>query len=206
MATQAKPRVSRMPYGVGRSRQRVGPVTLKGGWGVYTSGSDNASYDLILGGTSAVNDDGRIFSDPAYPNSDIWLHSNDAVVIVLDDDGTGTDADFEILNRFGTNIFNVDEDGTVRVLGTVAHSSDRNRKEGVVSIDPAAILRDVVGLPIHRWRYRGQAVSHVGPMAQDFYSTFSVGADDTHIAGVDADGVALAAIQGLYELLMQQQV
>jgi hypothetical protein len=35
-------------------------------------------------------------------------------------------------------------------------------------------------------------------MAQDFYAAFGVGEDDTHITTVDADGVALAAIQGLY--------
>ena len=34
-------------------------------------------------------------------------------------------------------------------------------------------------------------------MAQDFYAAFGVGPDDKHIATVDADGVALAAIQGL---------
>ena len=38
---------------------------------------------------------------------------------------------------------------------------------------------------------------HAGPMAQNFYAAFGLGADDTHIATVDADGVALAAIQGL---------
>jgi hypothetical protein len=34
-------------------------------------------------------------------------------------------------------------------------------------------------------------------VAQDFYAAFNVGPDDKHIATVDADGVALAAIQGL---------
>jgi len=34
-------------------------------------------------------------------------------------------------------------------------------------------------------------------MAQDFFAAFRVGTDDKHISMVDADGVALAAIQGL---------
>jgi hypothetical protein len=34
-------------------------------------------------------------------------------------------------------------------------------------------------------------------MAQDFYAAFGLGMDDKHISMVDADGVALAAIQGL---------
>jgi hypothetical protein len=34
-------------------------------------------------------------------------------------------------------------------------------------------------------------------MAQDFAQAFGLGEDDRHITTVDADGVALAAIQGL---------
>jgi hypothetical protein len=34
-------------------------------------------------------------------------------------------------------------------------------------------------------------------MAQDFHAAFGLGTDERHIATVDADGVALAAIQGL---------
>jgi hypothetical protein len=33
---------------------------------------------------------------------------------------------------------------------------------------------------------------------QDFYAAFGLGEDGAHISTVDADGVALAAIQGLY--------
>jgi len=46
---------------------------------------------------------------------------------------------------------------------------------------------------------------HIGPMAQDFQAAFGVGADDKHIATVDADGVALAAIQGLNEILKEKE-
>jgi hypothetical protein len=42
-------------------------------------------------------------------------------------------------------------------------------------------------------------VRHIGPMAQDFYAAFQVGADDTHITTIDENGVALAAIKGLYQ-------
>ena len=41
-------------------------------------------------------------------------------------------------------------------------------------------------------------------MAQDFYAAFAVGPDDKHIATVDADGVALAAIQGLNQKLTEK--
>jgi hypothetical protein len=41
-------------------------------------------------------------------------------------------------------------------------------------------------------------------MAQDFYAAFNVGEDDKHINLVDASGVALAAIQGLYQVVREK--
>ncbi len=41
-------------------------------------------------------------------------------------------------------------------------------------------------------------------MAQDFHAAFGLGADDKRISTVDADGVALAAIQALYRLLQEK--
>jgi len=38
----------------------------------------------------------------------------------------------------------------------------------------------------------------MGPLAQDFFAAFGLGEDDKHITTIDADGVALAAIQALY--------
>jgi hypothetical protein len=61
-------------------------------------------------------------------------------------------------------------------------------------------------VPIQTWNLKTQdpAIRHVGPMAQDFYAAFGVGEDDKHINTVDADGVALAAIQGLCRLLQER--
>jgi hypothetical protein len=44
----------------------------------------------------------------------------------------------------------------------------------------------------------------MGPMAQDFYTAFGLGEDDRHITTVDADGVALAAIQALYHAFKEE--
>jgi hypothetical protein len=41
-------------------------------------------------------------------------------------------------------------------------------------------------------------------MAQDFYAAFTIGEDNKHINTIDADGVALAAIQGLYETVQEK--
>jgi len=61
------------------------------------------------------------------------------------------------------------------------------------------VLDKVASLPISRWSYKSErGVSHVGPMAQDFYAAFKLGADDKHITSIDEDGVALAAIKALH--------
>ena len=51
------------------------------------------------------------------------------------------------------------------------------------------------------WNHTAQdpSIGHMGPIARDFYGAFGLGEDDKHIATVDADGVALAAIQRLHE-------
>ncbi len=79
-------------------------------------------------------------------------------------------------------------------------TSDRNAKENFAAVSAQEILAKVAALPITRWNFKeDERTAHIGPMAQDFYSAFGTGMDDRHIATVDADGVALAAIQGLNE-------
>lgn len=81
-------------------------------------------------------------------------------------------------------------------------TSDRNAKEEFKRIDAQAVLDKVAHLPITEWRYKTQTdARHIGPMAQDFREAFGLGRDDKHITSVDADGVALAAIQGLNQKL-----
>jgi hypothetical protein len=76
--------------------------------------------------------------------------------------------------------------------------SDRNMKENIQPVDPAVILDKVAALPIATWSFKEEANgTHIGPMAQDFHAAFGFGNTDTGIMTVDADGVALAAIQAL---------
>lgn len=77
--------------------------------------------------------------------------------------------------------------------------SSREAKTEFARVDTQAMLEKVAALPITTWRYRdGEGkVRHIGPMAEDFHAAFDVGYGPRTIAGLDADGVALAAIQGL---------
>jgi hypothetical protein len=97
--------------------------------------------------------------------------------------------------------------GNILATGTITPNSDRNAKTDIVPADSEAILKRVAALPIHQWRFKTEAenVKHVGPMAQDFRAAFGLGAHETAIATVDADGVALAAIQGLNQKLQEKE-
>jgi hypothetical protein len=70
-------------------------------------------------------------------------------------------------------------------------------------VEVAEILERVLTLPVQQWRFKTEPadVKHIGPMAQDFQAAFGLGEIPTAIATVDADGVALAAIQGLNQKL-----
>ena len=84
-------------------------------------------------------------------------------------------------------------------------TSDRNAKEHFRPVNSREVLAKVARLPITEWHYKQAAeVRHLGPMAQDFRDAFGLGHDEKHIATVDADGVALAAIQGLNQKLEEQ--
>ncbi len=103
-----------------------------------------------------------------------------------------------------TEVFKVAADGTVtgKAFNT---TSDHHAKHDFVPVDSQEVLRKVSSMPISKWRFNGDGdVAHVGPMAQDFYAAFGLGQDDKHIATVDEEGVALAAIQGLNQKLEER--
>jgi hypothetical protein len=101
----------------------------------------------------------------------------------------------------GVELMRLDSGG-LWVRNTFVSSSDRNRKENFQPVDAREVLEKVAALPVSRWNYKDDPdTPHIGPMAQDFHAAFGAGADDKHITMVDADGVALAAIQGLNEKL-----
>jgi hypothetical protein len=100
----------------------------------------------------------------------------------------------------------VDNSGNLSLAGSLSQNSDRDRKQNLTRINPAEVLARVVDLPISRWEYREDPdTPHLGPMAQDFHAAFGLGGDNRHIATLDADGVALAAIQGLHRMVAEKE-
>jgi hypothetical protein len=96
------------------------------------------------------------------------------------------------------NSVRFDPSGNVIATGTFNPPSDVNVKMAFGDVDNLDVLQRVLSVPVRTWAYKSApAIRHIGPTSQDFRSAFDVGLDDKHIATVDADGVALAAIQGL---------
>jgi hypothetical protein len=99
----------------------------------------------------------------------------------------------------------VDQSGAVQARVFNA-TSDRAAKEHFTPVNPREILAKVACLPVSQWYFKQDASArHLGPVAQDFHAAFGLGADDKHIATVDADGVALVAIQGLNQKVEEQR-
>jgi hypothetical protein len=90
--------------------------------------------------------------------------------------------------------------------GTWTNSSDRNQKSNILPVNPLDVLNQLSLVPIYTWNYEAEdaAYLHMGPMAQDFFAAFDLGYSDTTITTIDADGVALAGIKALHQLVTQQ--
>ena len=84
--------------------------------------------------------------------------------------------------------------------------SARETKTDFKDLDREDLLDKVAGLDIQSWSYKTEAtgVRHIGPVAEDFYGAFGLGHSERTIVTVDADGVALAAIQALYARVQEQ--
>ena len=99
--------------------------------------------------------------------------------------------------------------GTLEVgscTGCARVQSDQNIKTNFAAISPRFILDRLAALNIKGWNYKSdeRTVRHIGPMAQDFRSAFNLGVDDKHIDMIDANGVTMAAIQGLYQMVQEK--
>jgi hypothetical protein len=87
----------------------------------------------------------------------------------------------------------------------VHESSDRNQKTNMEPVNATEVLERVLSLPVSTWAFTNRlAERHLGPMAQDFRAVFGLGDDDKTIGPRDANGVALAAIQGLNQKLEEK--
>lgn len=101
----------------------------------------------------------------------------------------------------GDDLLLLDENGNLELGGLLTEASSMYLKENFAPVEGQDVLALLADLPIMTWNYKTDDVTvrHMGPMAQDFYAAFGLGTDAEHLAPLDANGVALAAIKALYE-------
>ena len=139
-------------------------------------------------------------------------NGNDGTFVWGDDSGHSVEADADDQVVFqaggGMKVYtesDTDEDTGAELpagSGSWTSLSASAAKSNVSAVDPQQVLDGVEDLDVATWEYNSQeGVSHMGPMAEQFHDAFELGGDEERIATVDADGVALAAIQGLSEKL-----
>jgi trimeric autotransporter adhesin len=110
-----------------------------------------------------------------------------------------------LASRLPDRVINVYNGAYLSATGVWTDNSDRNAKHNFSAVDGKEILDQVAALPITSWSYKtDDSVRHIGPVAQDFHDTFGVGQDDKHIAALDSAGIALAAIQGLNQVVREK--
>lgn len=142
----------------------------------------------------------------AHNNSFVWNDNSDSDTLT-----TSAAKQFVARAAGGFTFYTKSDKSVGAVLGANSGSwtsfSDVNAKTGFDLPDPLYVLERLSAVPIQTWRYKGEdeSIIHMGPTAQDFYGAFGLGNDDRQIVTVDADGVTMAAIQGLYELVREQQ-
>lgn len=121
--------------------------------------------------------------------------------------GTTTGHPVQVLVGAGVHTtFETNGDVTIQG-GVLIENSNVHAKENFVAVDPQEVLALLDEVSISTWNFKADEADtpHMGPMAQDFYRAFGLGMDDQHIAPIDTNGVALAAIQGLYQMVQDQE-
>jgi hypothetical protein len=185
-------------------------ATVAGGANNNASGS----YAMVLGGSSNVA--AGSYSLAAGRRAKISAAQRGAFVFA---DSTNADFSSAAANEFAVRatggariVTGVDASGNpisgVRLApggGAWQVLSDRAAKANITPVDGQEILRELASIPIDTFNYKSQdaAIHHIGPMAQDF-ARLGVGENDKYINEMDANGVALAAIQGLDQIVSQQ--
>ncbi|MFL7792274.1 MAG: tail fiber domain-containing protein [Anaerolineae bacterium] len=177
-------------------------ATVSGGYDNTASGD----FAIIPGGFSNTASGGYSFAagddaNATHPGSFVWSSG------------------YESTSSWYTNTFTARAHGGVRFYtasgtgtgvqlsaggGSWGTLSDRNAKANFADVDPEQVLEVLAAMPIQTWNYNTQPpdLRHIGPVAQDFNGDFAFLFGEvespTHINSMDAVGVALVAIQGLY--------
>jgi len=165
--------------------------------------ADSTDADFSIGGNNRFS---------VRATGGVYLRTSSDGSTSANFDASGA-ADFQVNNNEsvafydnGVNLISTSTGARLTIGGTWTNASSRDQKENFTPVDGQAVLASLADMPITTWNSKAEdpSIRHMGPVAQDFYAAFGLGGSDTSIGTLDADGVALAAIQGLYQLSQEQ--
>lgn len=166
--------------------------------GMYVSGQNDAAWPFYGYSARGTTPDAWHYYDGA---TDSWhLYNNGVRLTVAGSTGyvgfgdTSPDYPLDMLSG-----------ARCTTGGVWTNASSREWKQDFAQVDSREILDRLMALPITEWSYKTEAgVRHLGPVAEDFAEAFQLGDDEQTIGTIDADGVALAAIQGLNQIVQER--
>lgn len=178
-------------------------ATVGGGFGNTANGS-RATVPGGLG--NAARGSGSfaagIYACANHHGSFVW---SDSAVTSRESAYTTNSNQFRVRARGGTWFFSNAGMTTGAYLAPGSNSwasaCDSATKEDFREVDRKELLEKVAALRVRNYKIKDQddGTLHIGPVAQDFAAAFGVGENNKSINMADADGVALAAIQALYD-------
>jgi hypothetical protein len=194
--------------GEGNTATGVNSIAL----GYYASTSTSAFSPRL--GTFVFSDrsltDGTLFH-AEVTNAAHWRVANGFRIYTSSNRTTGvTFQSGAIVSNWGQHnaVISTSTGAYLSTGGTWTNASSRALKTNFAAVDTRSVLQKVLNLSLQTWNYKaeGSNIIHMGAISQDFRQAFNLGGSDEAISTVDADGVALAAIQGLNEELKDRDV
>ncbi|MCD4736996.1 MAG: hypothetical protein K8R53_13205 [Bacteroidales bacterium] len=187
-------------------------IGLYGYAAAIPGGYKNSAYGMFCftaGNKAKAHHNGSIV---IAANSATWVSPADSVISGGDEQMVlRADGGMYITNTGGvapytpTWLINTSIGAYLSDAGIWTNAFDSENITSEESIDNKDILEKVAALDITRWSFKNDPAghSHIGPMASDLNTHFGL-ADEESISTLDPAGIALAAIQALYEQLEQK--
>ncbi|MDQ4122235.1 MAG: tail fiber domain-containing protein [Acidobacteriota bacterium] len=188
-------------FAMGFNTLASGSFSTAIGRAVYATASD--SIALGLSASTNGKQGSFVFGDASLSNGTINATAPNQFVVRAQRIWLGTNSSVTATQGY---FLETSTGAGLTTGGAWFNSSSRELKTNFAPVNSRDVLRKVLQLPIQTWNYKSENPStrHIGAMSQDFHQFFKFGDSEESIATVDADGVALAAIQGLNEELKDE--
>lgn len=146
-----------------------------------------------LGSGMFVWADSQPYDWAIMQNNGFWVRATATVDFVVAVDGTGSPTVQCVLQQSSNGW---------ECWDTLPRPANQETVDGV------DMVQRLSQVPVTTWSVTedSRPVRHIGPLPQDVYAAFGIGADEHASSALDMNGLALASIQGLYRLVQDQQM